>query len=455
MIYQLYDSPVGLTTFSAERDLSILNERYRSPITIPATRSFQNRGVLKHGEELSISVDGRGAVVGVALQIENFVPDCVSDLWLKLCFDGMESAAPLGTFFGCEYAGTPAALETAFLTFRINGKNGSFENRFPMPFFEGARIVLLNKGGAEATITQLDVRINDKLCYDRAVTGLFAASPYYAPTENISGKNSVIADIEGQGHLAYGVASGHGIMNEGCEGDVRVFIDDVASPAVESDGSESWASYGWGFVSSPQCNPFSCYNGVPNTHHTWSECRLTFSDSYPFRSRFRFELEHGGCNNGGGAHSGQCFFYLKPSPAEHLLAEFYPDDIQHDGVVIRRQGRFENGIHDNFKVFDCVSEENFESFSVALPEKTGYLLLKRVSFQDSGPMIAEVLLDGKKLDREWTYTDYNDCYDLLEDEYIISAGNLNGKQSVRITVKPKKAAWNFCRYKVFYIPKKP
>ena len=449
VIYQLYDSPEGLTTFSDDLTVSGLIETYSAPVRIPATDTDRKQGDLLPGDKQTVTFDGRGTLVGISLKIEDFDPDFAQDLQIGLTLDDARSTAPLGTFFGCEYAETPADLQTALLTFRFDGKDGFFENRFPMPFFRKAAVTLFNKGAKFARIADFAVSVNHTLCYDPETTGLFTASPYLPPTENTPGQNSVIADLPGQGHFAYGVVSGHEIMNAGCEGDVRVFLDDVATPVLESDGSESWASYGWGFVCPPQSNPFSCYHGVPDVNHTWSECRLAFSDSYPFRSRFRFELEHGETNNGGGSHSGQCFFYRKSTPAETLLTEVTPKDVLHDGNIVSKSGKFENGIHDCTHTFETLSGETFVSFAVSVPEDTDFLILKRVSFQEKGPMAAAVFLNGKPLGHNWLYTDFNDRYTLLEDCYLIPAKALKNEKTAQITIKPLTDAWNFCRYRIF------
>ena len=453
VIYQLYDSPEGLTTFSSDLDVTGLVKKYAAPVSIPATDTVKKQGDLLPGKEQTVTLETKGAVVGISLSIRDFDPAFARDLQVRLCFDGTTSVAPIGTLFGCEYAESPADLQTALLTFRFDGKDGFFENRFPMPFFRQATLSLLNTGTKPALITEFSVSVNDTLCYDPKMTGLFTASKYLPPTDNIAGLNSVIADVSGQGHFAYGVISGHEIMNAGCEGDVRVFLDDVASPALESDGSESWASYGWGFVCPPQSNPFSCYHGVPDVNHTWSECRLAFSDSYPFRSRFRFELEHGEVNNGGGRHSGQCFLYQKPDPAETLLAELSPADVLHDGTVTTKSGKFENGIHDRTHTFETLSGETFVSFEVSVPQETDFLILKRVSFQEEGPMAATVLLNGKPLDHNWLYTDFNDCYTLLEDCFLIPGSAPESGNTAQITIKPLTRAWNFCRYRIFAVKK--
>ena len=95
-----------------------------------------------------------------------------------------------------------------------------------------------------------------------------------------------------------------------CEGDVRCFVDDMTAPRVQSDGSESWGSWGWGFCAPPQVNPFSAYHS-PRGDRLWSEVRLTYADSYPFRRFLRFDLEHGTSNNHPeSTTSGQVFGYV-------------------------------------------------------------------------------------------------------------------------------------------------
>ena len=187
------------------------------------------------------------------------------------------------------------SLDTALLTCDISGNSAFFSNRFPMPYFENVKIILENRGNSDISIAEAAVRLNFSEAYEKGKTGYFTSSPYYFKTANTSGANSVIADIRGCGQMVYGTISGEDIEC-GCEGDVRIFIDSLSTPSVQSDGSESWGSYGWGFVCPPQCNPFSCYNGVPDSNNTWSETRLTFTDCCYFKSGLRFELEHG-CQN--------------------------------------------------------------------------------------------------------------------------------------------------------------
>ena len=286
--------------------------------------------------------------------------------------------------------------------------------------------------------------------------GYFTASPYYPPTDNTPGQNSVIAAVTGCGHMVYGVISGYDIQC-GCEGDVRVFLDGVSSPVVESDGSESWGSYGWGFVCPPQSNPFSAYNGIPGDNNNWSELRLTYTDSYPFRSSLRFELEHGCQNDGGGRHSGQVFYYGMPETAEVLCATVTPDSPAYtaDGRRETGENRFENGIHEQYRSYTCVRDMHRSQFTVPIPADNRGIVLKRVSLQDRGRQCATVYVNGQQVtERQWLFADSNPIYSLLEDSFTVPAHYTAGQEQLTVTVEPVDANWSECSYRIFAITEK-
>ena len=90
-----------------------------------------------------------------------------------------------------------------------------------------------------------------------------------------------------------------------CEGDVRIHIDGIKTPQVESDGSESYICYGWGFPTPAECNPSGGYDGLSD--NPWSMTRLCLGDSYPFYSQLDFNIESGESNNQYLEHLGDCF----------------------------------------------------------------------------------------------------------------------------------------------------
>ncbi|MBR3301032.1 MAG: DUF2961 domain-containing protein, partial [Clostridia bacterium] len=356
--------------------------------------------------------------------------------------------APFGTFFGCEYGKTPAIINTSLITF--NNIDGFFENRYPMPFFERCEISLENKSKTLYNISCFEIGTNSALNYDRKSAMPFRSSRYYERTKNTPNKNSIIADINGSGSMVYGVISGEDI-GCGCEGDVRVFIDGIRSPIVESDGSESWGSYGWGFVCPPQSNPFSAYNGVPDINDTWSELRLTFTDNYPFRKNLRFELEHGCQNDGGGYHSGQIFYYGKNEEAVTTTVCISPESDQYisDGQKTVVKNRFENGIHDDYLSLTSVKRYSETRIFLTLPENASSLVIKRVCLQDVGQMEAQVFVNNTKVaERNWLSPDSNEIYSFFEDDFIIPKKYIENLKTVTVRIVPVTESFNDCGYTI-------
>ena len=452
--YHMYDSADGLCTFDSRSDISEIIEKYSEiPAECPESE-FRTFSIPSNGESEIFSSESSGCIENIALRVASFVPEKLAKLWVKIYFDGNENPnvyAPIGTFFGCEYGYTLAELKTAMLSWDITKETASFLNRFPMPFRKSCQIAIENRLGYD---TKIFSAVSDAKSYNfTGSTGYFTSSEYYPPTDNTPYKNSVIADVKGAGHMVYGVISGCGIEC-GCEGDVRVFIDGCSSPAVESDGSESWGSYGWGFVCPPQCNPFSAYNGLPFSNSTWSELRLTFTDCYPFRSELRFELEHGCQNDGGGKHSGQMFFYMLPSAAEELIGEITPDSGEYstDGVKERITDRFENGFHNNYESFICTADMSFSQFKAEIPADNAGIVLKRVSLQNKGRQCARVFINGERVtERDWLFPDSNGIYSLLEDSYTVPEKYTAGKSELTVRIEPYDGNWTECRYKVFLL----
>ncbi len=455
--YQLYDTADGIGTFDPAADISAAAAAVAAMTdTPPADPAALTPLTLPPGGSAVVwQHDGADTVGALSLLLETFSPQMLSGLWLRLTFDDADAPqveAPIGTFFGCEYGCSPAVLRTALLTADIPAAGGTarFSHRFPMPFFRCARLEVCSRLNVPVRAA-VGVTITGRV-YPQKGTGYFRSSPYYPPTPNTPGKNSVIADVAGHGHMVYGVLTGTDIRCAGCEGDVRVFIDGMASPIVESDGSESWASYGWGFVCPPQSNPFSAYNGAFGRDSDWSELRLTYTDSYPFRARLRFELEHGCQNDGGGLHSGQIFYYGAPQPDIRPVAELTPGcpQWQAAGEPFPVHDRFENGIHEHWQDFTCLRGAEESTLTVPLPANNAGLLLHRVSLQDRSPARAAVFVDGRRVtERDWLFADGNTVYRLLEDAFFIPAHYTAGKTAVTVKICPADGNWSACRYRAF------
>lgn len=318
VVWHRYNSADGLDGFDAGRGAKALADLYAKPLALPhdGERKMEALSLEPRGSVELYSAVAANTLVGIGCAVTEFSPAHLTNLWIALTFDGMTTCrAPFGTFFGCETPGRPAKLETALLTFDTSAPvTARFENRFPMPFFKSASVRIENRAASSVRLESATVRSNGMLRYDPSRTGLFSATAYLPKTRNRQDQNARIGKFTGCGHMVYGVISMYDFERKNgwgaCEGDVRCFIDDMTVPRVQSDGSESWGSWGWGFSAPPQVNPFSAYHS-PNGSRLWSEQRLTFADTYPFRRFLRFDLEHGAANDHPeSSSSGQCFGYL-------------------------------------------------------------------------------------------------------------------------------------------------
>ncbi len=484
--YVSYDSTEGIKVYDTAgmtEELETLNKKVNNLSFDPkynkenVTTQQENVTVPAGGSVTLLDTVGSGAVAAVKLTVagRDATHDMLANLRYRMYWDGSDTPAvdaPVGTLFGCEYG--YFACDNTLLMLGAEIAPGEFfrgYNYFPMPFFASARIELYNVGGAPITVTQTEIQVTPSsvVSYDPDKTGYFTSSAYYPKTPNQEGKTTVIGTLEGTGHMVYGVVSGYNILIGGCEGDVRIYFDGKQSPEIQSDGSESWASYGAGFITPPQVNPFSAYNGADKSSVHWSEVRLTLGDSYYFKNSIRFELEHGGINEGLGYHSGQFFCYLVPSVTRETDSLQVTDPESADAHRYTVTGNsqdetlrssYATGFHTS-PVFSDKIKTGFDgsiSFTVKLdPENTGVLLLRTAS-QKLKRQAATVAVDGVTVsERIWYALDGNTNYAWRDDSFFLPASYTADKSEITVTITPLDlgggVTWNESAYRVLSVGK--
>lgn len=466
VIWHSFAEDPGLRSFDGTENYSALTELYKCTGTDPKRRLPGQKHrlfdtTIPAGGRLTLTdVFGAGSVQAIRLKLRNFQPEQLSQLWVCAAWDGHEKldvCSPAGAFFGNELG-----VHSARYLLLGMDTEGSMYSFFPMPFWIGARIVLENRGTDPLTLDCAEVEIAADNALRREDCGYFRTSEYYA-RRHTEGRDSMIARITGRGHVVGAVITAHGSRpgEVTCEGDVRVHIDGIRTPQIESDGSESYACYGWGFPTPPESNPFSGYDGQPDS--PWSMVRTMPGDCYPFRSRVDFGIESGECNDQYLEHSGIVFYYGREEAAmaETDSIDFSDEACCEAHAVSDRRTRCEmltaffEGDDDDVAVRGCAAAyEGSLTFECRIDENNRGIRLRRQSDQRTGRQAARVYVDGECVqERVWCAPDRNEYKRWLEDEFEIAARYTRGKSHVCIRIEPLaqdgQIAWNQAAYRVF------
>lgn len=443
-IWHSYPTARGISSFTGKEEYTKLLELWRQvgtdpkPVTgneaAPFTETLPGRTT-----KTVFARKGEGSLAAIHLQIEPDTPASLGQLWIRISWEDETApavACPVGAFFGNEFGRN--RVQTLM---QGTGGDGRMYNYWPMPFWRSARIELENRGAPESRLTVSGTVVFKPAtvqAYPQARTGHFRASAYQPMTPKVPGRDSHVATISGSGHVVAGLITAE---QSSCEGDVRVHIDGCGTPAVESDGSESWACYGWGFEFPPQANPASSYDGTDSS--VWSMLRLLMGDFYPFRTGLRLTVEGGaGDESGADPRSGLLFWYGEPEPAM-TLTDFLDvgnpaSEAEHDcqaaastlwNLTSALEGEFDDvPVTDTGRTLAGPSQ-----FTVRIAPENRGILLRRRSDQFTRGQQARVLVDGQCVaERGWLYADGNPHFRWLEDEFLIPAAYTQGKTQITI-----------------------
>ncbi|HZG76207.1 MAG TPA: DUF2961 domain-containing protein [Paenibacillus sp.] len=469
IVYHAYDTADGIVTFTgAETYVRLLEMWSRvgedpKPATRERAHRLERLELPPGGSALVLEQRGQGSVTAILAELVDAKPSDLLNVWIRATWDDRERAdveCPIGVFFANELGIHPVGVLS-------HGRktDGSFYNYFPMPYWRSARIELVNRGEEAVAFAHWETRTTTdrNADYVEGRTGYFRSSAYYA-SKATQGSDSIIGRISGRGHLVAGHVTGFtrrpGLIS--CEGDVRVHIDGIATPQVESDGSESWVCYGWGFPTPPEMNPSSAYDGQPD--NPWSMVRLLGGDWYPFRTELVFGIESGESNNQYIRHSGALFYYGVDEPGMVLTDELDVGSKSSEGIHSYRTSgsrgyyaveSYYEGDEDDVLVRDTGHEtEGWSEFIATIHPENAGVRLRRRSDQMTGRQRANVYVDGTLVrERSWYVADRNPYKRWLEDEFVIPAAYTAGKREITVRLEyaqdGETRTWNEFYYWVY------
>lgn len=466
--YHAFASDEGVETFTGRKDVSELLELCGTSGQIQQPRSAEREATISAGGAATLLKRASGGVItSLALRLLPHDPALLRDLWIVMRWDGHATPdveAPIGAFFGNEYG-----LRSIGLLLYGRTPDGRLYCKLPMPFWESAHIEIQNRGDRDARLSFASA-LEPVDGYERGEFGYLRASRYYPLTPATPGRDSIIGEARGRGHIVAATVTGRSIGESkyvSCEGDIRVYVDGNRTPQIESDGSESHVGYGWGFVSPGQQNPVSGYDGSGEPTCEFSETRSHPGDWVPFNTGFRFGVEAGEQNNYPMQHSGLVMYYGVDEPGmvlsdtldigdaaserghgyradgvawEGELESAYEGDEDH--VVIRDRGRTLSG--------RC-------EFTLTIDPRNDGVRLRRRCDQAEGRQRARVFIDGQPVAWTWYVADHNPHFRWLDSEFDLPPESTRGKSSIHIAIErvathPDGAAspaWSEFRYDVF------
>ena len=227
--------------------------------------------VVEPGGKMTVAdIRGAGRIVHMWFTLGCDDPNYLKTTRLKIYWDGEDVAAvdvPFGDFHALGH-GKVRKVNTAFITvlarpelnFNLANKNvAGFNSYFPMPYGDGARVVIEN--GSEMEIRALYYQI-DYQQWDSAPSPLRFHAQYretepepYPGSEagRVNAKNTdgadnhMILETSGRGHFVGVVLSIDAAGAGWWEGDEMMWVDGEKHPSIYGTGTEDYFGGAWGF----------------------------------------------------------------------------------------------------------------------------------------------------------------------------------------------------------------
>jgi hypothetical protein len=303
---------IALALFSCSKN------RNTPDLGLAAIREGRSRAVTSHGPGGSnadrlqyiqpgetaviFNVEGAGIIDHIWLTFNDARPNWLekggsatpAELVIRIYWDDHTEPAveaPLGDFFG---AGFGLRNEIRSYPVLVEGGDG-YNCYWQMPFHKSAKITITNDGkkAARSFYYHIDYTGYKKLPGNTA----YFCAQYRQEFPEETGRDYLIADIEGKGHYVGTVMSARSRSPYWFgEGDAKYYVDGEEEPSTWGTGTEDYFLCSWGLN---EClfPYFGCTYmsageedlGVKYTLYRWH-----IQDPVRFTKSFRFEIEHTG-----------------------------------------------------------------------------------------------------------------------------------------------------------------
>lgn len=505
--YHSYPRGTRVASFTGNEDLSeIVRQWDPEVVEQPAgpLRKEVSSLTVAAGESKELAIFDRG---GVILCIRMKAPDddlALRSAWLSAFWDGREEpavSAPLSLFFAVEHRFSNKQLtrpQSVDMHGLVVGRDreGLFYLRLPMPFAQGARLAIENKGNSPVTIKRAVIEYDDRVMPDLGTSAGYLGTQFRESSELTPGRDYVLAELEGRGHIVGTVLSVEDTPVNFLEGDERVYTDQGRSPLVMGDATETYFNGSWYFCG----QAFACpIHGAPafNVHNNGTDItmyRFHLTDLVPYRTHARFSIQHGAFNNVYGKYRSLVFYYGLPGPAmtksDHVGMADDRDLVARGYKGPRLEPKWRDGFFEgDFNGQDLGTLEKPAGTSAAVwmvsmtvkgvfhrppkdsPDRVRFpvtyiskpcefkvridpdaraIMLRRLYDQSTRGQKAVIMVDGKPA-ATWFNAGKNRWKIWAEDDIILDPRTTAGKDRITIEVVPESMIFSAVEYSVFSI----
>lgn len=201
-----------------------------------------------HGHLVLLDAKGAGVIRRIKLTVDDRSPKMLRSLRIAMYWDGAKKpavSAPLGDFFGLAFGAT-SVYDTALFT---DAEGRSFTSVLPMPYRNGARIVIYNDSSTDLAHLYYNVSFER---WDHAPDDIGYLHVYWHRAMPALGSDFVILPrVHGRGtfigaNIGVNANPVYGDLWWG-EGEVKMYLDgDRAFPTVAGTGVEDYFGTAWG-----------------------------------------------------------------------------------------------------------------------------------------------------------------------------------------------------------------
>lgn len=426
---------------------------------------------------------GRGSIASIHLKLEPWDEETFYHTCIRMSWDGIEQPAidvPLSYFFGgggWKDQFKDKTLKT--LLYGFDSQEHSFYCYFPMPYFQKAKIGIVNKSATRIDELAYSIGVNSLIDYPRNKTGYFMAK---VTKDSCSGGKKIVGSpkVYSKPYETAFKETGHGQVvavnmfsgNYWEDGDEFTYVDGSNTPQIHGDGTEDDFNQGWagGKYQKPLWG--SLNNGVKGSYRIHLDEPYVFYDSIDMHfenttAKYRANSPRGRIGTPDTVVQTEFMvWYYKAAggPSLHLT-----DSIDVGNSVSERQHEFSiagqrrretlTDCYDSYESADNYGQNTDDgrafngsiSFDAAIsPANEGVRLRNKINRKGNGIQLANVYVDGVRLPQPWYILSYSEqaargdrSFDgWFESEYEIPVKYTKNKRKIRVKVEYARAVNN-------------